>query len=61
MAICGFCKQKVEFKGALLNFKKQLIKKGSTEGNSNMVLMELERNKAMYYCPHCDSVLGFHS
>ena len=58
IAICGFYKQKVEFKGAATNFKKQLSKKGSTESNSNLVLMELDRNWIMYSCPHCNSVLG---
>jgi hypothetical protein len=57
MAICGFCKKKVDLEG--LSYKKR-----KEEPSKTRVIRELVSYRAgiiyvMFSCPHCESILGF--
>ena len=57
MAICGFCKKKVDVEG--LKYKKRKVEPSETRVILEHVTYSGGIGYSMFSCPHCESILGF--
>ena len=57
MAICGFCKKKVDLEG--LKYKKSKEEPSETRVILEFVSYSGSSRYSMFSCPHCESILGF--
>ena len=57
MAICGFCKKKVDLEG--LKYKKKKEEPSETRVIHEYIHYTNTIGWTMFSCPHCESILGF--